>query len=338
MSRLRELCENNTNLKKEDIDLLEVMEMTIGQMARLEEADIYIDCLTHDQKALVVAEAKSEQSMKAGQPFWLGKRMRAPNEPAAYQALKEGVRTRGLNSVTENGCQYIQTAEPIVREGMVIGVLLKEQLVDIASDIRERSGNSALGAGVENIGISEYIDEGVIVVNSRGKVESINKSARKIYERLGYDPRHIEGMDFDSVSLRELLEVMKENTSEALSIWSKEINVQFTGEDLQLDSETAGYLSMIVNELVQNAVKHAFQGREKGNVEIKIERTSRGIVLLVADDGIGFDVKKSRDGASLGLQIVRLLTEEKLESRFELESDETGTRAVIHIPDRVLVK
>ena len=61
--------------------------------------------------------------------------MRAPNEPAAYQALKEGVRTRGLNSVTENGCQYIQTAEPIVREGMVIGVLLKEQLVDIASDI-----------------------------------------------------------------------------------------------------------------------------------------------------------------------------------------------------------
>ncbi|MGB9844381.1 sensor histidine kinase [Methanothermobacter tenebrarum] len=64
---------------------------------------------------------------------------------------------------------------------------------------------------------------------------------------------------------------------------------------------------MIINELVTNALKHAFNGRIQGTIYISFKRVKDNLELRVADDGIGFPANKLQESKSLGLKLVNIL-------------------------------
>jgi PAS domain S-box-containing protein len=81
------------------------------------------------------------------------------------------------------------------------------------------------------------------------------------------------------------------------------------GEPIVVDIETAFPASLIANELVTNAIKHAFVGRTQGTISIDLDRSAAGRARLqVADDGIGGVTPETFAGTgSLGSTIVRRL-------------------------------
>ena len=80
--------------------------------------------------------------------------------------------------------------------------------------------------------------------------------------------------------------------------------------DIQLDLDQAVACGLIVNELVSNALKHAFPDGRRGTVTISLQRLDEGRCLLrVQDDGIGLEAPiDPGDTETLGLQIVADLT------------------------------
>ena len=76
-----------------------------------------------------------------------------------------------------------------------------------------------------------------------------------------------------------------------------------------------------------NSLKYAFEGRDRGEVTIRIEKGEVRSKIVIADDGIGFDVEKTK--FSLGLDIVKMTIEEKLFGTFMLESGPAGTVATV---------
>jgi two-component sensor histidine kinase len=80
-------------------------------------------------------------------------------------------------------------------------------------------------------------------------------------------------------------------------------------ENVFLTVDTAIPCGLVINELVTNALKYAFRGREHGSVNIRLAREGTGYLLTVADDGIGLPGGIDPDTAeSLGLQLVNTLT------------------------------
>lgn len=121
-----------------------------------------------------------------------------------------------------------------------------------------------------------------------------------------------------------------------------EVNVEAT--DLVLDIKQAIPLGLIVNELVTNALKHAFPDGRTGrlNVQLRysrdpmnranIQTSSDGFgKLTVSDDGIGLPPNTDfEESPSMGLHLVRLLVEQL---RGELEVDvQKGTAITIKFP------
>jgi len=87
-------------------------------------------------------------------------------------------------------------------------------------------------------------------------------------------------------------------------------NVTLDIAPLTFDSETTILSGLILNELVSNALRHAFPAGQDGEVVIRSFGSSNGkIVLSVSDNGIGmpqdFDLQRAN---TLGLQLVRRLT------------------------------
>ncbi|HET9187140.1 MAG TPA: histidine kinase N-terminal domain-containing protein [Acidothermaceae bacterium] len=101
----------------------------------------------------------------------------------------------------------------------------------------------------------------------------------------------------------------------------------------QLPSAIATPLSLVLTELLQNALEHGLRGRD-GRVEVAVRRTDHEIEIEVADDGAGLPAGFSlADSPRLGLQIVRTLVEGDLRGRIELRArPDVGTSAVLRIP------
>ena len=88
---------------------------------------------------------------------------------------------------------------------------------------------------------------------------------------------------------------------------------------------------LIINELVANALKHAFPGDRRGEICVRMRLEQDRYRLSVEDDGIGFpaglDVSQT---GTLGLQLVRTLTEQ-IGGRLQ-EKTGQGTAFVIDLP------
>jgi two-component sensor histidine kinase len=88
---------------------------------------------------------------------------------------------------------------------------------------------------------------------------------------------------------------------------------------------------MVVTELLQNALEHAYAGLERGGtVELAATRTEAGgLAVEVRDDGRGLPPGFRAEASDrLGLQIVRTLVEGELGGRLVLEGREGGGTSV----------
>jgi two-component sensor histidine kinase len=106
-------------------------------------------------------------------------------------------------------------------------------------------------------------------------------------------------------------------------------------------AEIATPLVMVLAELVQNAIEHAFPAGRSGKVELVVERSARWLDVVIRDNGrglpSGFSLERS-DG--LGLQIVRTLVGSELRGSLSLRKVRTeasspratGTEAALRIP------
>jgi two-component sensor histidine kinase len=112
------------------------------------------------------------------------------------------------------------------------------------------------------------------------------------------------------------------------------VAIRRTGTFGVLPAEVATPLVMVLNELLQNAVEHAYGPGAEGAVVISAHRFRRQLHVTVADEGLGlpedFELETSE---RLGLQIVRTLATGELCGSIELRRRaEGGTEAVLVVP------
>jgi two-component sensor histidine kinase len=110
------------------------------------------------------------------------------------------------------------------------------------------------------------------------------------------------------------------------------ISCTLEAEKIFLAVDTAVPCGLIVNELVSNALKHAFVGREQGRVTVRLRRNDPNTVeLSVQDDGTGFPAGLDyRTVQSMGMNLMVSLTDQ-IGGTVELRRD-GGTTFFIRFP------
>jgi len=89
---------------------------------------------------------------------------------------------------------------------------------------------------------------------------------------------------------------------------------------------------MIVNELVSNALEHAFPDRRPGEIGVEFIRDEAGYRLTVADNGVGMRAEPAGgQGTSLGMKVVQALARQ-LHGDFDVRQD-GGTAFVLRFRD-----
>jgi two-component sensor histidine kinase len=135
-------------------------------------------------------------------------------------------------------------------------------------------------------------------------------------------------------SLVDFQEYLKEVSGAMLQAQadSSRVSLKVVSDQVFLDVEKAIPCALIVNELVTNAIKHAFPGDKKGTILVQFLKSDNNhCTLTVADNGIGLpghmDLKKA---TSLGYQIVNALTIQ-LHGNLNLQGND-GVRVSVYFP------
>jgi two-component sensor histidine kinase len=119
------------------------------------------------------------------------------------------------------------------------------------------------------------------------------------------------------------------------SVLETQVQIRFTvsGPNIYLPARQATSCALVVNELVQNAVEHAYAAREAGGtISLTFQDFGDAVGLIVHDDGRGLPSDFKLDQVnSLGLRIVRMLVTEDLKGQIELRSDH-GVSAIVRFP------
>ena len=125
-------------------------------------------------------------------------------------------------------------------------------------------------------------------------------------------------------AIRQVCEALQSQAEPRSVIVS--MNVQNDVQDFAPDRTAA--LALVVNELITNAIKHAFQEGKGGHVSVSISQNeNRETVIVVDDDGLPLPEGNSDKSGGIGLGIVRGLVESvggililprKTEKRFQI--------------------
>ena len=128
--------------------------------------------------------------------------------------------------------------------------------------------------------------------------------------------------NFVDISFEEYISKLIETIKNTLPFNHQHIDVKVDTGDVLLDINQAIPTAILINELVTNAYKHAFDDNQPGTIEILLRELDQEISIIVRDDGKGLpDDFLVEDHASIGMNLIETLTNQ-LEGELFHTSDE----------------
>lgn len=116
----------------------------------------------------------------------------------------------------------------------------------------------------------------------------------KVYDRL-----HL-GERATVISARDFIFGLCADLREGV-IGDRPIALEVVADDTDLGSNQAVPIGLVINELVENAIKYAFPSDRPGQIHVLFECQGHHCILTVSDDGAGYDRGKTRQGGGARL-------------------------------------
>lgn len=190
------------------------------------------------------------------------------------------------------------------REAARIRAALKEKDI-LLSEIHHRvKNNLQIVSSLLDLQAAQVADPAIRTL--------LRDSQNRIYSMALIHQTLYRSNDFESVDFAQFSATLLSALIDSFSIDPARIAIRVDVEPVHLPIDTAVPCGLVVNELITNALKHAFPNRNHGEIRIALTRQLGNEVLLsVSDDGIGLpDHVDIRTTKTIGLQLVGLLADQ----------------------------
>jgi len=144
------------------------------------------------------------------------------------------------------------------------------------------------------------------------------RSMALIHQKL-YNTDDIRGVD-----IQDYLETLVSELFAVFGIDDEKIKYEVDSQGIKLDIDTVIPLGLILNELITNVLKYAFQKSESGSLQILLHEQEGKLKVVVKDNGCGMDQEAIMSANSFGWKMIKSLSR-KLKAEIEIINDEGTT-------------
>ena len=159
--------------------------------------------------------------------------------------------------------------------------------------------------------ISSILNLQASYVNDKKTLDILKESQDRIRTMSFVHERLYQNSDFSSLKLGDYILSLAKNLIYSYKIDGEAVRLKTDFDEIYLDLDQAIPCGLIVNELVSNALKHAFKQTKKGLLSISVKKKKNTIVLNIRDNGIGMpDNISINNTETLGFQLVHALVDQ----------------------------
>ncbi len=175
--------------------------------------------------------------------------------------------------------------------------------------------------------VSSLLDLQARGASNKDTIDALTESKDRLNAMALIHAQLYEGSDLSEINMNEFVNRLLVQLLQSYPVQDTKITPIVSVADYPFPISTAVPVGLILNELLSNALKHAFVGRKEGRIEVSLTASEEGrINLTVSDNGAGlpdgFDINATR---TLGLRLVKILTEDQLRGSLEVISKEGAT-------------
>jgi two-component sensor histidine kinase len=171
---------------------------------------------------------------------------------------------------------------------------------------------------------SKYVDDdtALAAINTgKSRVQSMSILHRNLYQN----------ENLKNIKIKPYFDDLVENLVETYQVGDKDISIKSEVEDIELDVDTVIPMGLITNELISNALKYAFTGKDAGKICLAINESEGNLYLSVSDDGIGIPFTEiPKRSKTLGMQLIHSFSK-KLKGKITI-TKQPGTTVSILFP------
>lgn len=169
--------------------------------------------------------------------------------------------------------------------------------------------------------IHHRVKNNLSVVSSLLKLQALKTKDSEAKDAMEASQRRVQSMGIlhqklyqgENLSTIDMLDYFKNLSDNVLNVFQAhdQVHIKLDMGAIDLDTDTAVPIGLIVNELLTNSLKYAFPEGKKGEIAIRLEETAaNALELEVADNGIGIQDEVSSEGTGFGSQLIQLLTQQ----------------------------
>jgi PAS domain S-box-containing protein len=251
-------------------------------------------------KGIPLAMFENRYSCKNGSYKWLEWRVTAADE--------NGVIYAAATDITER-----EAAEEQIKRS------LREKDV-LMHEIHHRVKNNLQVA-------SSLLSMQARTTTNKEAIDVLSKSQSRINTMALIHTQLYESGDLSELNMKEFVGILSEQLFRSYPVSDTKITPIIHMTDRKFPASVVLHVGLIINELLSNAIEHAFGAWKDGKIEIVLTASDSGRVnLRVSDNGVGlppgFDIDTTK---TLGLHLVKILVEDQLQGTLEVISDGGAT-------------
>jgi len=194
---------------------------------------------------------------------------------------------------------------------------LKEKEILLMEVHHRVKNNLALVSGLMQLQAYQADEESVYkyLNDNQSRIKSIALIHDQLYQN----------HDFTYIRLDKQTSRLMKHISDSIND-GKEIEVNSDLEEIEVNINQAVPYSLIVNEIIANTYKHAFEEKDKGCITVSLFRENDHINLIFEDDGVGLPRDMDLDDPkSLGMTLIKTLSDQ-IKGTVSFEATGNGTR------------
>lgn len=302
-------------------------------LAKLDEGGISVIILDHylqGTTGLAFLQAMHERGIEVPVVYVTG----SSEATVAIEALKAGAEDYVIKTVGEDFWALLISAVKQALDNAELRaakrraeqeiIEAKERAEILLAEVNHRVANSlALVAALIRMQASSSADVAVkaALSETQARISAIAGMHRSLYT----------SDDVRIVEMNRYLSTLVSELADSLEKGRRKSRIISRLDRVDLSSDRAVSVGMIVTELLTNAIKYAYPEESDGEIRVTLERHDNDTAILaVEDDGIGFTEADTSSGTGLGSRIVASMAK-TVGTGINYVAKERGTRAEVQI-------
>jgi two-component sensor histidine kinase/ligand-binding sensor domain-containing protein len=199
---------------------------------------------------------------------------------------------------------YKERLEKIIRERTSEIIKQRDEKEILLKEVHHRvKNNLQIINSLINIQ-SDYVNDAKSIElfkEIRNRIRTISLVHEKLYK----------SEDYSNINVKEYIHMLVQNLIETYN-FDKNIQLKIDLKIEYFNLNTIIPLGLLLNEIISNSFKYAFNNTNEGLIEIRLEKIQdEKYLLTIGDNGPGFDRDPfSTESSTLGLELVRILSEQ----------------------------